>query len=140
MQCSEQQRCMSCGKKEKASCERRRMEDFWGNYTELHCTIHRAYFNRISIGFIREQMQEKNLDIPPPSDVLHLFQNVVSSLSLHVPWGSLPHQLLPLKKMRKACHLHHRYTSTMRHKMREKSSENHVVQILKYVFGNYSGN
>ncbi len=29
-------------------------------------------------------------------------------------------QVLPLKKMREACNLHHRYTSTMRDKIRKK--------------------
>ncbi len=34
-------------------------------------------------------------------------------------------QVLPLKKMREACHFHHRYTSTMRDKIR--NPENHIV-------------
>ncbi len=29
-------------------------------------------------------------------------------------------QVLPLKKMREACNFHHRYTSTMRDKIRKK--------------------
>ncbi len=36
-------------------------------------------------------------------------------------------QVLPLKKMREACNFHHRYTSTMRDKMRKKIPENHIV-------------
>uniref|UniRef100_A0A672T6F9 SAM and SH3 domain containing 3 n=1 Tax=Sinocyclocheilus grahami TaxID=75366 RepID=A0A672T6F9_SINGR len=35
-------------------------------------------------------------------------------------------QVLPLKKMREACNFHHRYTSTMRDKMRKKNPENHI--------------
>ncbi len=36
-------------------------------------------------------------------------------------------QVLPLKKMREACNFHHRYTSTMRDKIRNKNPENHIV-------------
>ncbi len=36
-------------------------------------------------------------------------------------------QVLPLKKMREACNFHHRYTSTMRDKIRKKNPENHIV-------------
>ncbi len=45
---------------------------------------------------------------------------------MYVQWGkkvfSQPPivQVLPLKKMREACNFHHRYTSTMRDKIREK--------------------
>ncbi len=40
-------------------------------------------------------------------------------------------QVLPLKKMREACNFHHRYTSTMRDKIREKNPDNHIVGFLK---------
>ncbi len=36
-------------------------------------------------------------------------------------------QVLPLKKMREACDFHHRYTSTMRDKIRKENPENHIV-------------
>ncbi len=55
----------------------------------------------------------------------------------HIQWGkkvfSQPPivQVLPLKKMRKACNLHHRYTSTMRDKIRKQNPENHIVVFLK---------
>ncbi len=48
---------------------------------------------------------------------------------LHIQWGkkvfSQPPivQVLPLKKMREACNLHHRYTSTMRDKIRKQNPE-----------------
>ncbi len=48
-------------------------------------------------------------------------------------------QVLPLKKMREACHFHHRYTSTMRDKIRKKNPENHIVGFLKNLFANYGG-
>ncbi len=48
-------------------------------------------------------------------------------------------QVLPLKKMREACNFHHRYTSTMRDKIRKRNPENHIVGFLKYVFANYGG-
>ncbi len=40
-------------------------------------------------------------------------------------------QVLPLKKMREACNFHHRYTSTMRDKIRKKNPENHIVGFLR---------
>ncbi len=40
-------------------------------------------------------------------------------------------QVLPLKKMREACNFHHRYTSTMRDKIRKNNPENHIVGFLK---------
>ncbi len=46
-------------------------------------------------------------------------------------------QVLPLKKMREACHFHHRYTSTMRDKIRKKNPENHIVGFLEILFANY---
>ncbi len=48
-------------------------------------------------------------------------------------------QVLPLKKMREACNFHHRYTSTMRDKIRKENSENHIVGFLKNLFANYGG-
>ncbi len=48
-------------------------------------------------------------------------------------------QVLPLKKMREACNFHHRYTSTMRDKIRTKNPENHIVGFLKNLFENYGG-
>ena len=48
-------------------------------------------------------------------------------------------QVLPLKKMREACHFHHRYISTMTDKMREKNPENHSVGFLMNLFANYGG-
>ncbi len=50
----------------------------------------------------------------------------VSSKQGHLQWGkkvfSQPPivQVLPLKKMREACNVHHRYTSTMRDKIRKQ--------------------
>ncbi len=40
-------------------------------------------------------------------------------------------QVLPLKKMREACILHHRYTSTMKDKIRKKKSRKHIVGFFK---------
>ncbi len=48
-------------------------------------------------------------------------------------------QVLPLKKMREACNFHHRYTSTMRDKIRKKNPGNHIVGFLKNLFANYGG-
>ncbi len=48
-------------------------------------------------------------------------------------------QVLPLKKMREACNFHHRYTSTMRDKIRKTNPENHIVGFLKNLFANYGG-
>ncbi len=63
----------------------------------------------------------------------------------HLQWGkkvfSQPPivQVLPLKKMREACNFHHRYTSTMRDKIRKRNPENHIVGFLKNLFANYGG-
>ncbi len=65
--------------------------------------------------------------------------------SVAIQWGkkvfSQPPivQVLPLKKMREACNFHHRYTSTMRDKIRKRNSENHIVGFLKNLFANYGG-
>ena len=48
-------------------------------------------------------------------------------------------QVLPLKKMREACHFHHRYTSTMTDKMRKKNPENYIVGFFMNLFANYGG-
>lgn len=48
-------------------------------------------------------------------------------------------QVLPLKKMREACNFHHRYTSTMKDKMRKTNPENHAVWFPKNPFANYGG-
>ncbi len=63
----------------------------------------------------------------------------------HIQWGkkvfSQPPivRVLPLKKMREACNFHHRYTSTMRDKIRKKNPENHIVGFFKNLFANYGG-
>ncbi len=55
-----------------------------------------------------------------------LFPAMLCSHSMIIQWGkkvfSQPQivQVLPLKKMREACNFHHRYTSTMRDKIRKK--------------------
>ncbi len=41
--------------------------------------------------------------------------------------------------MRDACNFHHRYTSTMRDKVRKIIPENHIVGFLKNLFANYGG-
>ncbi len=48
-------------------------------------------------------------------------------------------QVLPLKKRREACNFHHRYTSTMRDKIRKENPENHIVGFFKNLFANYGG-
>ncbi len=48
-------------------------------------------------------------------------------------------QVLPLKKMREACNFHHRYTSTMRDKIRKRNPENHIVGFYKNLLANYGG-
>ena len=47
-------------------------------------------------------------------------------------------QVLPLKKMREACNVHHRYTSTDRQN-EKKNPENHIVGFLMNLFANYGG-
>ncbi len=64
---------------------------------------------------------------------------------IYIQWGkkvfSQPPivQVLPLKKMREACNFHHRYTSTMRDKIRKKNPETHIVGFFKNLFANYGG-
>ncbi len=56
---------------------------------------------------------------------------------IYIQWGkkvfSQPPivQVLPLKKMREACNFHHRYTSTMRDKIRKKKSRKSHCRIFK---------
>ena len=51
-------------------------------------------------------------------------------------------QVLPLKKMREACNFHHRYTSIMTEKMREKKSHcrifNEFIYKLWWKISNWS--
>jgi len=67
----------------------------------------------------------------------------ISDIFKYIQWGkkvfSQPPivQVLPLKKMREACNFHHRYTSTMRDKIRKKNPENHIVGFKKFFFANY---
>ncbi len=42
-------------------------------------------------------------------------------------------QVLPLKKMREACNFHHRYTSTMRDKIRKKSRKSHCRIFKEFI-------
>ncbi len=73
------------------------------------------------------------------------FPEIRALEAVHVQWGkkvfSQPPivQVLPLKKMREACNFHHRYTSTMRDKIRKENPENHIVGFLKNLFANYGG-
>ncbi len=59
------------------------------------------------------------------------------STSIYIQWGkkvfSQPPivQVLPLKKMREACNFHHRYTSTMRDKIRKIKSRKSHCRIFK---------
>ncbi len=72
--------------------------------------------------------------------ILHAYQD-----RPYLQWGkkvfSQPPivQVLPLKKMREACNFHHRYTSTMRDKIRKRNPENPIVGFLKNLFANYGG-
>ncbi len=69
----------------------------------------------------------------------------ILAVVIYIQWGkkvfSQPPivQVLPLKKMREACNFHHRYTSTMRDKIRKTNPENHIVGFLKNLFANYGG-
>ncbi len=65
---------------------------------------------------------------------------------IYIQWGkkvfSQPPivQVLPLKKMREACNFHHRYTSTMRDKIRKRKSRKlHCRIFFKNLFANYGG-
>ncbi len=67
------------------------------------------------------------------------------NIYIYIQWGKKVFsqspivQVLPLKKMREACNFHHRYTSTMRDKIRKRNPENHIVGFLKNFFENYGG-
>ncbi len=58
---------------------------------------------------------------------------------VHIQWGkkvfSQPPivQVLPLKKMREVCNFHHRYTSTMRDKIRKKSRKSHCRIFKEFI-------
>ncbi len=73
------------------------------------------------------------------------FFSFSKSYETNIQWGkkvfSQPPivKVLPLKKMREACNFHHRYTSTMRDKIRKENPENHIVGFLKNLFANYGG-
>ncbi len=75
----------------------------------------------------------------------YIFFKYYIILYIHIQWGkkvfSQPPivQVLPLKKMREAFNFHHRYTSTMRGKIRKKNPENHIVGFFKNLFANYGG-
>ncbi len=64
---------------------------------------------------------------------------------IYIQWGkkvfSQPPivQVLPLKKMREACNFHHRFTSTMRDKIRKKIQKITFVGFFKNLFANYGG-
>ncbi len=91
---------------------------------------------------------------PPPVCNIHLDDATAATgqqrqcavyIYIYTQWGkkvfSQPPivQILPLKKMREACNFHHRYTSTMKDKIRKKNPENHIVGFLKNLFANYGG-
>ncbi len=68
-----------------------------------------------------------------------------SKIYIFLQWGkkvfSQPPivQVLPLKKMREACNFHHRFTSTMRDKIRKKIQKITFVGFFKNLFANYGG-
>ncbi len=88
---------------------------------------------------LRTGLMKEQLFAPHPLRE-HLFLSGL--LREHLQWGkkvfSQPPivQVLPLKKMREACNFHHRYTSTIRDKIRKKNPENHIVGF-KNLFANY---
>ncbi len=75
------------------------------------------------------------LHSPAYEELVEVLYRAVAKLNIQ--WGkkvfSQPSivQVLPLKNMREACNFHHRYTSTMRDKIRKKNPENHTVGFLK---------
>ncbi len=82
-----------------------------------------------------------------PESVIRFAKMLISALKnlFYIQWGkkvfSQPPivQVLPLKNMREACNFHHRYTSTMRDKIRKNNPENHIVGFLKNLFANHGG-
>ncbi len=77
--------------------------------------------------------------------ILCIIVHLTKKKYIYIQWGkkvfSQPPivQVLPLKKMREACNFHHRYTSTMRDKIRKINPENHIVGFFKNLFANYGG-
>ncbi len=94
-------------------------------------------------GGTRPLSHETRLGSQERDKIFRLF--FLKILNYEIQWGkkvfSQPPivQVLPLKKMREACNFHHRYTSTMRDKIRKKNPENHIVGFLKNLFANYGG-
>jgi len=72
--------------------------------------------------------------------IIHLFSLYKA---VYIQWGqkvfsqSVIVQVLLLRMMREVCNFHHRYTLTMRDKMRKKNRGNHIVGFLKNLFVNY---
>ncbi len=67
---------------------------------------------------------------------------VLKSLDCHkyIQWGKKVFSQPPIVQvLPEACNFHHRYTSTMRDKIRKKNPENHIVGFLKNLFANYGG-
>jgi len=82
-------------------------------------------------------------------DKIHLFDSILTVYSPKkywvIQWGQkvfsqpLIVQVLLLRIMRDVCNFHHRYTSSMRDKMRKKNTGNHIVVFFKNLFVNYGG-
>ncbi len=70
-------------------------------------------------------------------NIINKFPKCLAWVWFYIQWGkkvfSQPPivQVLPLKKMREACNFHHRYTSTMRDKIRKKKSRKSHCRIFK---------
>ncbi len=89
----------------------------------MHITNQKWSFDIYTVGSLQNIFMEHDLNI------LMIFvikdKSIILALVLHIQWGkkvfSQPPivQVLPLKKMREACNFHHRYTSTMRDKIRK---------------------
>ncbi len=68
---------------------------------------------------------------------IYIYIYTHTHIYIYIQWGkklfSQPPivQVLPLKKMREACNFHHRYTSTMRDKIRKKKSRKSHCRIFK---------
>ncbi len=101
------------------------------DWVEDHCAGWRSFIMTHYIEACKAFVVTQNYVFPPPT--------------IHIQWGkkvfSQPPivQVLPLKKMKEACNFHHRYTSTMRDKIRKKNPENHIVGFFKNLFANYGG-
>ncbi len=107
--------------------------------TTLHCSkvsflqcCHVKIYNKIFIVYSLYQLYQINIYI-----YIYIY--------IYIQWGKKVFsqqpivQVLPLKKMREACNFHHRYTSTMRDKIRKKNPENYIVGFLKNLLANYGG-